>query len=215
MKCVDGDWQQSKFAHAISYWQTKLVHANNCILELLDGIGKLGYAVSCLNGTSKNYISGNKLTIFLNKEEYYKCLKDGNDLNPLLYQQDSNIIKQRSEIWHQLCNDSWVTGSTIFRALGLDTLKQQQQYYDKVYKGVEKPVSEHISSLFEYGTTQEINALGSLVGKVMSVYFPHLFYKEDGCIFLPFGDTRAVISGDGTGINTENDEVAFEFKFHL
>lgn len=80
---------------------------------------------------------------------------------------------------------------------------------------MEKPVSEHISSLFEYGTTQEINVLGSLVGKVMSVYFPHLFYKEDGCIFLPFGDTRAVISGDGTGINTENDEVEFEFKFHL
>lgn len=138
MKCVDGDWKQSKFAHAFSYWQTKLVQSNNCILDLLEGIDKLGYAVSCLNGTSKHYISGNKLTIFLNKQENYKCLKDEINLNPLLYQQDSDMIKQRSETWHQLRNESRITGSTFFRALGLDILKEQQLHYDKVYRGLEK-----------------------------------------------------------------------------
>lgn len=211
MKCVDGNWQQSKFAHAISYWQTKLVQANNCVLELLDGIDKLGYAVSCLNGTSKSYIQGSKSTVWLNKQENYKCLKDGIELDGPLYR-DSNIIKQRSNAWHQLRNGSRVTGSTIFRAIGLDTLKEQQNHYDKVYKGVEQPISDHLSSLFEYGTAQEINALGSFVGKIMPVYFPDLLYKEDGCITLPFGDTRAVINADGTGVNTNNDVVAFEFK---
>lgn len=91
-----------------------------------------------LNGTSKHYISGNKLTIFLNKQENYKCLKDEINLNPLLYQQDSDMIKQRSETWHQLRNESRITGSTFFRALGLDILKEQQLHYDKVYRGLEK-----------------------------------------------------------------------------
>lgn len=45
-------------------------------------------------------------------------------------------------------------------------------------------VSEHISSLFEYGTTQEINALGSLVGKVMSVYFRICFIKKMDAFFF-------------------------------
>ncbi|CAG2230153.1 unnamed protein product [Mytilus edulis] len=211
LKSVDGNWQQSKFAHAISYWQTKLVQANNCVSELIDCMDKLGYAVSCLNGTSNNYIQGSKSTIFLNRQGNYKCLKDGIHLNEPM-DQDSNIMKQRSNAWHELRNGSRITGSTIFRALGLDTLKEQQNHYDKVYKGVEKPISDNLSSLFEYGTAQEINALGSFVGKVMPVYFPDLIYKEDGCIILPFGDTQAVISGDGTGVNTNNDVVAFEFK---
>ncbi|CAG2219838.1 unnamed protein product [Mytilus edulis] len=145
------------------------------------------------------------------KQGNYKCLKDGIHLNEPM-DQDSNIMKQRSNAWHELRNGSRITGSTIFRALGLDTLKEQQNHYDKVYKGVEKPISDNLSSLFEYGTAQEINALGSFVGKVMPVYFPDLIYKEDGCIILPFGDTQAVISGDGTGVNTNNDVVAFEFK---
>lgn len=68
LKSVDGNWQQSKFAHALSYWQTKLVQANNCVSELIDCMDKLGYAVSCLNGTSNNYIQGSKSTIFLNRQ---------------------------------------------------------------------------------------------------------------------------------------------------
>ena len=210
MKAVEGDWKQSKLAHAISYWQTKLISARNCTSDLLESIDKLGYAVACLNGTSENYITGSKSTVFLDKQSNYICLKEAADSQSSM---DSTTVKQRSEHWHELRNGSRVTGSTLFRALGLSTLKEQKEHHDKVYKGIETPIPEHLSPLLEYGTSQEINALGSLVGKIIPVYFPDLKYQEDGCVIIPFGDTRAVVSGDGTGVNKCNeDKVAFEFK---
>ena len=197
MKAVEGDWKQSKLAHAISYWQTKLISARNCTSDLLESIDKLGYAVACLNGTSENYITGSKSTVFLDKQSNYICLKEAADSQSSM---DSTTVKQRSEHWHELRNGSRVTGSTLFRALGLSTLKEQKEHHDKVYKGIETPIPEHLSPLLEYGTSQEINALGSLVGKIIPVYLPDLKYQEDGCVIIPFGDTRAVVSGDGTGV---------------
>lgn len=213
IKNVEGDWRQSKFANAISYWQTKLLHARTCISDSLETIDKLGYAVSHINGTSQNFISGSKSTVNLGGQSNYICLKEGENLNLTPNQQNSNIIRQRSEKWNDMRKNSRITGSTFFRALGFDTLRAQQEHYDKVYRGIEKPISEHLASLFEYGTTQEINAVGSLVGKILPLYFPNLSYKEDGCIILPFGDTQAVISGDGTGVTADDTKmVAFEFK---
>ncbi|CAG2195809.1 unnamed protein product [Mytilus edulis] len=83
----------------------------------------------------------------LKRQDNYKCVIDGIELNEPLHQ-DSNTIKQRSNAWHQLRNGSRVRGSSKFRALGLDTLKKQQNHYDNVYMGVEQLISDHLSSLF-------------------------------------------------------------------
>jgi hypothetical protein len=65
----------------------------------------------------------------------------------------------------------------------------------------------------KYGTEQEINALGTFVGRIMPVYFPQILFREDGCETLPLGDGYAVISGDGSGINSDGSvDVAVEFK---
>jgi hypothetical protein len=42
LKLVEGDWKQSKLSGAISYWQTKLIHAQSYIATLIECIDKLG-----------------------------------------------------------------------------------------------------------------------------------------------------------------------------
>ena len=51
-----------------------------------------------------------------------------------------------------------------------------------------------------------------LRGKIVPVYFTQLTYIEACCEIMDLGDSRAIISGDGTGITRENiNTVAFEF----
>jgi hypothetical protein len=95
---VEGDWKQSKLSGAISYWQTKLIHAQSYITELIECIDKLGYVISCINGTSDNYILRSKTTILLRETKQYI----------LLYDTDSSITKQRTDRWLQLRKESRV-----------------------------------------------------------------------------------------------------------
>ena len=73
---IEGDWKESKLAYAISYWQTKLIHAKNAVTELLECVNKLGYIMACLNRTELNYIRGTKSTIYLAQQENYVCLRE-------------------------------------------------------------------------------------------------------------------------------------------
>lgn len=79
-------------------------------------------------------------------------------------------------------------------------------------RGNENPVSYELQMLFDYGISQEI--LGTLLGKILPVYFPQLLFEEDGCEVIPLGgDSKAVISGDRTGVDKQECyKVAFEFK---
>jgi hypothetical protein len=120
---VEGDWKQSKLSGAISYWQTKLMHAQSYIAELLECIYKLGYVVSCINGISDNYILGSNTTILLDKQSNCVCLRETKQCI-LLDDTDSSITKRRTDRWLQLRKESRVTGSTLFRALGLATLRE-------------------------------------------------------------------------------------------
>jgi hypothetical protein len=73
-----------------------------------------------------------------------------------------------------LRKESRVTGNTLFRALVLATLREQQEHFDCVYHGIERPISDKLQSFFDYGTRAELNALGTLLGKIVPVYFPQL-----------------------------------------
>lgn len=77
-------------------------------------------------------------------------------------------------------------------------------------------ISTELQSLFDYGEKHELNALTTLLGKIIPVFYPHLSYIEDGCKILQFGDSYAVISGDGHGEDSSGAcPVAFEFKCPL
>ena len=41
----------------------------------------------------------------------------------------THVVKQRSDKWFKLRKEARVTGSTMYRSLGLDTLKKQKEHY--------------------------------------------------------------------------------------
>lgn len=100
---------------------------------------------------------------------------------------------------------SRITVSSIFGALGLNTLKDHPEHHGRDFRHIEKPVSEKLSRMLEYGT---------LVGKILLATIPNLCYKQDECAVIPFSDTKTVVSRNETGI-TKGEEmsvIAFEFK---
>ena len=208
-----GDWDKSKLAPAISFCHTKIIQSQKNVSDLLQSFDKLGYAVACINGTYKQYVLGCKTLVSFDNQSNYVCLKKLIHENETDNFHNAHITKQKSDKWFELRRENRITGSTIFRAIGMNTLKEQQEHYDKVFKGIEKPVSKALQSLFDYGSNNEIHALATLLGKILPVYYPHLTFIEDGCEILHFGDTYVVISRDGSGVNENNQcKVAFEFK---
>ena len=128
MNYIEGDWKESKLAHAISYWQTKLIHAKNAVAELLESVDKVRYIVACLNRTELNYIRGTRSIIYLAQQENYICLRETVEVDDQTKHLHPKTIKQRTEQWFELRKESRVTGSTLFRALGLGKLMEQQEF---------------------------------------------------------------------------------------
>ena len=52
----------------------------------------------------------------------------------------------------------------------------------------------------QYGSEQEINAIATLVAKVLPVYFPDMCFCEEGCYVLPNsnGASKFAVSPDGS-----------------
>ena len=213
---VPGNWRDSKLSSAISYLQGKLINFTACIKTLLNCVDDLGYLVSHLNGTESAYVRGSGVTMDLNSQPNYTCLRnlDEDTLSKIDHEENSRIIKQRSPEWKSLREhpDVVVTGSGLNNAIGLGTLKQQRNHVMKL-NGTTQDVDSIMQERFDYGTKMEKHALGVLLGKFMPIYWPELRFVEDGCEIMILGGRKAVISGDGTGVdNTGENTVAFELK---
>lgn len=139
---VEGDWKTSRFAPSISYWQTKILQSENMISQFLDCVDSIGYAVSCINRTSHNYVRGRNVVVDFEKQSNYICLRKLDDSFELAADEISTrVTKQRSQRWSKLRDSSRITGSTLYKARGFGTLKDQQEHYDKVFHGIQKPIS--------------------------------------------------------------------------
>ena len=209
---VEGSWRDSKLANAISYFQTQVVKSEMLTDKLLTTVDALGYCVSVVNGTSHLYHQGSAAILDFQKQGNFICLRgiESSDANAIA---NAEFVKQRSQTWANLRNGAMVTGSSLYRAIGCGTLKEQKEHYDKVVNHIDKPVSEYTQKCFQYGTDNEIHALATLVGKIMPVYYPNLKYREDGCICLPMENGKyAVVSGDGSGLSDGQTKMAFELK---
>ena len=207
-KKVEGNWTDSKFAPSISFLHTKLAECKTSITDLLASIDKLAYICACLNGTSNSYILGSQVTIDLGQQRNYMCLREITEDH-----QDPHFTKQRTERWFQLREKASITGSTLFRALGLETLKRQQEHFDRVKFGMNQPVSATVQSYMDHGAKNEVNALATLLGKIMPVFHPEFVFREDGCEVMKMNKGGyMVISGDGSAFHQQSSRIAFEMK---
>ena len=70
--------------------------------------------------------------------------------------ENSSFVKQQLEEWHALRNSAMVTGSTLGKAIGLLTLKEQKEYYQHKFKNQKSKISDELKKILEYGTENEV-----------------------------------------------------------
>lgn len=115
-----------------------------------------------------------------------------------------------------------MTGSSIYRAIGLEGLKQQKEYFDHKVCGLpEKEHSDKVKQFMEHGTKNEPNAITTTVGKVLPLLYPNAIVHEEG--YIEYGRNKGnpimIVSPDGS-VRTkcsDNEEqktiAAIELKF--
>lgn len=89
------------------------------------------------------------------------------------------LMIQLCHQWHELRKSAVATGSTLFTALGLNTLKKQQEQYEFVeFEKAKSEPKDRIKERMEHGRRNEINAVATLVGKVLLCFYPSYTFSE-------------------------------------
>ena len=115
--------------------------------------------------------------------------------------ENTQYIKQGSDMWHSIRKKARVTGSTLRNAIGLDTLaKQKDHFYEKVLGRTPPPTTPQLQKMFDHGRKNEVNAISTLVGTVIPAMLPKCFaFFEVGPKFI-HSETRQhliEVSADG------------------
>ena len=71
-----------------------------------------------------------------------------------------DLIKQRSELWFEIQKKAYVTGSTIYKSLGLDNLKNQKKHFDEfVLKRKPEEPNKSVQDRMQHGTDNEVSVV--------------------------------------------------------
>ena len=96
---------------------------------------------------TRQYVVGKGTSVQLSHQQNYICLKERENktfpLNPI-------EVKQRSSDWQEVRDRSVVTGSTLYKVLGFNTLRDQQAHFDKVITGKQEAITDELQALFDY-----------------------------------------------------------------
>ena len=114
---------------------------------------------------------------------------------------NTQFCSQRSEIWHRLRSKARITGSSMFRALGFDTLKEEKEHCYVYYKGrPPKDFTPEVQRYIQFGCENEIHAISTLVDLATPALLPLCYvFLECGPMFTHGQNQRNLIkvSGDG------------------
>ena len=185
-----------------------LYEIGNFLTKYLEVLDKICLHIAVLNQSDELYQTGQ----FVNLSSQPNCV----ELPESEETDNTRLIKQRTEKWHNIRKEALVSGSTIYQALGLDTLKRQREHFDKVVCDIpEPPKPDDVQKAMQYGTEHEKHAIATMVGKVLPVVAPDLIYVEEGCIRIEYQNKPfMVISPDGSLRSSQTGDTtsAVEFK---
>ncbi|MEW8545065.1 MAG: YqaJ viral recombinase family protein, partial [Candidatus Thiodiazotropha sp.] len=164
--------------------------------------------MASIHGAKKNYCKTETVTI-QEQSNYFQ-------LSGHIEEPDMRHLKQRTSKWFELRKTMRVTGSTMNRALGLDSLRKQQDYFDEV---VHKKTSENhalnpkVAAAMDYGVRHEPDAIATLVGRVLPAFFPDLVYVEEGCATISEENCPFYLSSpDGSIRQSPADQAQFMYE---
>ena len=123
-------------------------------------------------------------------------------------------IKQGSNLWHEQRKKAQITGSTLYRALGLESLSSQKEFHTEFILGCKPlPFSPEVQQRLEHGLKHEKNVIATLVAYIMPSFLPPCFrYFKVGPMFIHIPGHRNFIEvspdgvlkcGNGPNVNTK------------
>ncbi|KAK3083520.1 hypothetical protein FSP39_024656 [Pinctada imbricata] len=78
------------------------------------------------------------------------------------------FVKQRTPEWMNIRSTAAVTESTVYKAIGLETLRAEQLHFDEVVRGKPKLlVPQDVEVRLQHGQTNEINGIATLVAVIL------------------------------------------------
>ena len=143
----------SKYAVAFSDIDCFICRADSAIDNLLKINVKWCYIMSLVNGNSHCF--RRRGPVLLDTLSNGLILREPETLlvdEFLLH--NPRFIKQRSDLWTAFRKDCKLTGSTMYNALGLRSLKEQKQHYKTFIKG-DAPDKE-VTAVMQHGTDHEV-----------------------------------------------------------
>ncbi|KAI8490370.1 hypothetical protein Bbelb_316380 [Branchiostoma belcheri] len=222
------DWRKSKYIYVISALHTTLSQIQEYRFTWTTVREKMCHWLAILNnaGTTfmpgtvvklteqSNYISLENIDDLRNKygEPLVESLHDGD----ILAKVDTREIPQGTPEWHTIRSSARVTGSQLHKALGLESLKAQKEYFDYAVKKVGNPpsFSEAQEAAMAHGTEHEVDAAATLAAKILPALEPNLLVYEEGCIIMKQDDKPfLVVSPDRSLRSSQSSTVcAVEIK---
>ena len=185
----------------MNYLKTFVLQCSLVQEKVIDTLNQLCLIITILNGTCNQFCKGENVK--LRECENFAELLPPETMEEVYIDKDGDVpskyIKQRSEEWFAIRKNMKVTGSTVGQALGLNSLKEKKEFVKKLLdgKGNEIPPNEAM----QYGSANEINAVATMVGKIMPVLFPDLTFCEEG-VYKVYdkkdGTPFMVVSPDGS-----------------
>ena len=114
---------------------------------------------------------------------------------------NAQYVKQGSDEWHAIRNKARVSGSTLHKAIGLDTLARQKEHHYTNVCGRSPPMPDPLlTQRLKHGSDNEVNIIATLVSTIMPAYLPRCYaYFEVGPKFIKYGSRgfRIEVSADG------------------
>ena len=143
--------------------------------------------------------------VFLQDQPNYFSLLPPEHLSGMLNLEDRNhypLVKQRSsDAWHQLHKKTQLTGSTMYKALGLETLKVQKEHFYVHVKGKQaKTVTPEVQRMMDYGTENEIHAIVTLVALILPTVRPPCFSVYELGSFSMNGNIKNLLIASPDGL---------------
>ena len=136
--CANNIRLQKKYNKANQDAKANIYLLNNWITVALNLNKKSCYILADINGNI-NCMAKRNVVSFI-KQNNVKMLHKPEDLQKKINLNEyTHIMKQRSEMWLELRKQAKVTGSTMYRALRLDTLKKQKEHYEEFINKQEAP----------------------------------------------------------------------------
>ena len=157
------------FDHSLCRIFQHTTQLENCVNRTLNIIVDLCKILAHMNGVSSlipetHFVQLHKQPIFfpLLPAEFILLYLD------LELKENTQFCSQRSEIWHCLRKKARVTGSTMFKALGFESLKAEKEHIHVFGKGrPPKDVNPEVQKYLDFGTENEIHAVAMLVECIM------------------------------------------------